>query len=91
MLTLPTALTAVTEEAFAGTYANRVTIGANIGSIGPRAFADISGILHADFTGSGDLEIDDSAFEGTKVIILCTEGSEAYRFAIRNWIPYNLK
>jgi len=89
-LTLPSALTTIENEAFAGVNANRIEIGSNVETIEYRAFADIDGLVYADFA-NGNVEIQGGAFENTRVVILCYQESDAYNYARGNNIPYLLK
>lgn len=91
IIILPDDLTTIEDEAFAGVQARKVEIGATVTSIGCRAFADIAGILYADFADGSNIEIHDRAFENTNVIILCYENSSAYNYATEKNIPYMLK
>ena len=88
---LPDDLTMIEDEAFAGVQAHKVEIGATVTSIGCRAFADIEGILYADFANSSNIEIHDRAFENTNAVFLCYENSAAYYYATEKNIPYTLK
>lgn len=91
VIILPDDLTMIEDEAFAGVQAHKVEIGATVTSIGCRAFADIEGILYADFANSSNIEIHDRAFENTNAVFLCYENSAAYYYATEKNIPYTLK
>ena len=91
VIILPDDLTMIEDEAFAGVQARKVEIGATVTSIGCRAFADIEGILYADFANSSNIEIHDRAFENTNAVFLCYENSAAYYYATEKNIPYTLK
>ena len=87
-LTLPAALVAIEEEAFAGIDAARVEITENVVSIGPRAFADCKNLTELVIPATVQT-IDDTALEGsTNVTIYGESGSEAQRFADANSIPF---
>ena len=86
--TLPTALAAIGEEAFAGIDAARVEITENVISIGPRAFADCKNLTELVIPATVQI-IDDTALEGsTNVTIYGEADSEAQRFADANSIPF---
>jgi len=87
---LPDGLEVIESEAFAGISANRVEIGGSVTLIENRAFADIAGVLTADFDNE-QVRIEDGAFENTTVLILCYAGSSAHVYAQSHGIPYNLK
>ena len=87
-LTLPAALVAIEEEAFAGIDAGRVEITENVISIGPRAFADCKNLTELVIPATVQT-IDDTALEGsTNVTIYGEADSEAQRFADANSIPF---
>ena len=87
-LTLPAALVAIEEEAFAGIDAGRVEITENVVSIGPRAFADCKNLTELVIPATVQT-IDDTALDGSlNVTIYGESGSEAQRFADANSIPF---
>ena len=87
-LTLPAALVAIEEEAFAGIDAARVEITENVISIGPRAFADCKNLTELVIPATVQT-IDDTALDGnTNVTIYGEADSEAQRFADANSIPF---
>ena len=87
-LTLPAALVAIEEEAFAGIDAARVEITENVISIGPRAFADCKNLTELVIPATVQT-IDDTALEGSENVTIYGEsGSEAQRFADANSIPF---
>ena len=87
-LTLPAALVAIEEEAFAGIDAARVEITENVVSIGPRAFADCKNLTELVIPATVQT-IDDTALEGSENVTIYGEsGSEAQRFADANSIPF---
>ena len=87
-LTLPAALVAIEEEAFAGIDAGRVEITENVISIGPRAFADCKNLTELVIPATVQT-IDDTALDGsTNVTIYGESDSEAERFADANNLPF---
>ena len=87
-LTLPAALVAIEEEAFAGIDAARVEITENVISIGPRAFADCKNLTELVIPATVQ-RIDDTALEGSAGVTVYGEaGSEAERFANANELPF---
>ena len=87
-LTLPAALVAIEEEAFAGIDAARVEITENVVSIGPRAFADCKNLTELVIPATVQT-IDDTALEGSENVTIYGEAdSEAQRFADANGIPF---
>ena len=87
-LTLPAALVAIEEEAFAGIDAGRVEITENVVSIGPRAFADCKNLTELVIPATVQT-IDDTALEGSENVTIYGEAdSEAQRFADANNLPF---
>ena len=87
-LTLPAALVAIEEEAFAGIDAGRVEITENVISIGPRAFADCKNLTELVIPATVQI-IDDTALEGSENVTIYGEAdSEAQRFADANNLPF---
>ena len=88
-ITLPAALVAIEEEAFAGIDAARVEITENVISIGPRTFADCKNLTELVIPATVQ-RIDDTALEGSAGVTVYGEaGSEAERFANANDLPFN--
>ena len=86
--TLPAALAAIGEEAFAGIDAARVEITENVVSIGPRAFADCKNLTELVIPATVQ-RIADDALEGSLNVTIYGEAdSEAQRFADANSIPF---
>jgi hypothetical protein len=89
-LRLPSALKTLEESSFEGSAARDVILPDGLLSIGKRAFANCSQL--------GMIAIPDSvatiapdAFAGSDgVMVLCTEGSAAHSFALRNGIAFQL-
>ena len=81
-LDLPSGLTAVEAEAFAGlAQVQQIWIPDGVQSIGERAFAGCAGLLLVRIPQSVE-EIADDAFQGCEgLLLLCPEDSEAARFA----------
>ena len=87
-ITLPAALVAIEEEAFAGIDAGRVEITENVVSIGPRAFADCKNLTELVIPATVQI-IDDTALEGSENVTIYGESdSEAQRFADANNLPF---
>ena len=87
-ITLPAALVAIEEEAFAGIDAARVEITENVVSIGPRAFADCKNLTELVIPATVQT-IDDTALEGSENVTIYGEAdSEAQRFADANNLPF---
>ena len=87
-LLLPSALVDIGEEAFAGTAASVVGITENVKSIGPRAFAECPN-LSMLLIPATVMSIDDTAVADSPMVTVYGEtGSEAYRFAKANGIPF---
>ena len=87
-ITLPAALVAIEEEAFAGIDAGRVEITENVVSIGPRAFADCKNLTELVIPATVQI-IDDTALEGSENVTIYGEAdSEAQRFADANNLPF---
>ena len=81
--TLPAALAAIGEEAFAG-----IDAAENVISIGPRAFADCKNLTELVIPATVQ-RIDDTALEGSAGVTVYGEaGSEAERFANANDLPF---
>ena len=89
-LVLPSALTAIEAEAFAGITAEEVVVPEDVRSIGSRAFADCAGLTLV--TLPDDVEIADDAFEGCGTLtIICEKRSTGLVYA-QTWdIPYLMK
>ena len=87
-LTLPAALVAIEEEAFAGIDAARVEITENVISIGPRAFADCKNLTELVIPATVQRIADDALDGSTNVTIYGEADSEAQRFADANSIPF---
>ena len=87
-ITLPAALVAIEEEAFAGIDAGRVEITENVVSIGPRAFADCKNLTELVIPATVQT-IDDTALDGSLNVTIYGEAdSEAQRFADANNLPF---
>ena len=87
-ITLPAALVAIEEEAFAGIDAGRVEITENVISIGPRAFADCKNLTELVIPATVQT-IDDTALDGSENVTIYGEAdSEAQRFADANNLPF---
>ena len=86
--TLPAALAAIGEEAFAGIDAARVEITENVISIGPRAFADCKNLTELVIPATVQRIADDALEGSTNVTIYGESGSEAQRFADANNLPF---
>ena len=87
-ITLPAALVAIEEEAFAGIDARRVEITENVISIGPRAFADCKNLTELVIPATVQRIADDALEGSTNVTIYGEADSEAQRFADANSIPF---
>jgi len=88
VMTLPSFLVSIEEEAFAGILAQRVEISENVAVIGARAFADCLNLRELVIPPSVTV-IDDSALEGSGHVTIYGElDSEAQRFAVDNGIPF---
>lgn len=93
VMQMPANVRQIADEAFAGNpLIERVEIqGERLERIGERAFADCSA-LKAIAIPSSVTSIGDDAFDGcAELIITCTAGSTAERYAIDNRIPYVLQ
>ena len=84
---LPAALCGIEEEAFLGVQAEHIVLGGSVVTIGPRAFADCPRLYRIDVPDSVTA-IDDSAFEGTSVTIVCPPGSYAQQWAEEHGFPW---
>ena len=87
-LTLPAALIAIEEEAFAGIDAARVEITENVVSIGPRAFADCKNLTELVIPATVQRIADDALDGSLNVTIYGEADSEAQRFADANNLPF---
>ena len=87
-ITLPAALVAIEEEAFAGIDAARVEITENVVSIGPRAFADCKNLTELVIPATVQRIADDALDGSTNVTIYGEADSEAQRFADANNLPF---
>ena len=87
-LTLPAALVAIEEEAFAGIDAGRVEITENVVSIGPRAFADCKNLTELVIPATVQRIADDALDGSLNVTIYGEADSEAQRFADANNLPF---
>ena len=87
-LTLPAALVAIEEEAFAGIDAGRVEITENVVSIGPRAFADCKNLTELVIPATVQRIADDALDGSLNVTIYGEADSEAQRFADANSLPF---
>lgn len=88
ILTFPTALTQIEDEAFTGTDANVIDLReTHISSIGEKAFAEMDELMVVYLPGNVK-SIDNSAFSGCKdFIIICADGTYAEEWAQSNGYP----
>ena len=87
-MTLPKALSAIGEEAFAGDGAvERVVMPEGAVSIGARAFAEMTSLMQVIIPASVTVIAED-AFSGTNALIICPAGSAAQRFAEAKGLDY---
>ena len=85
---MPFALDEIEEEAFANSTLTHVYLGANVTTIGARAFAGCADLTYI-YIPAHVSDIAQDAFEGCdNLTIGCAQGSSAYRFAVQNGIPY---
>ena len=85
---LPSNLTSIGDEAFVGIGTYQVTIPEKVETIGSRAFADCD-VLFLVIIPDSVTEIAADAFEGSdKMVILCSEGSYAHEYAVKNGVAY---
>ena len=87
-ITIPVALRTIEDEAFFGIPVNVVDLrGANVKTIGQKAFAECTGLLRI-YIPQSVTSIADNAFDGcTGFVIYCTEGSTADTWAKAHGIP----
>lgn len=85
----PAVLTAIADEAYAGTAnVQRVSAGNCLTSVGARAFADMESLVQAELPASV-VSIADNAFSRSPdVVIICEKGSYAETFAVDNGLAY---
>ena len=87
-LSVPSALTAVEEEAFRGLDSAQVLLaGESLTDIGAYAFADMASLELAILPSAG-IRIDETAFAGSSPLIVCAEGSEAQTYAEAHGLAY---
>ncbi len=86
VLTLPANVEQIAAEAFSGCNAGEYYLGEQVKSIGARAFADLKQEA-VIYMPSGDVSIDDTAFEGSSVTLACTPGSAAEKWAREHGFP----
>lgn len=90
-LVLPRELTEIQASAFAGTDVQRVLLPDTLSSIGPEAFADCVGLCYV-VAPDGITAIDPSAFARSPgTVLLCEEGSYAWRYATERNIPHGVE
>ena len=83
---LPASLARIESEAFAGTSADIYELPVSVTYIGPRAFADLEKDALVRIPAVSVVEIDDTAFEGSSVTIVCLAGSPAEAWAAEKGI-----
>ncbi len=89
-LYLPASLKTVEKEAFVGVGAQDIILPEGTSAIGARAFANCTKLEMITIPASVTA-IDATAFAGTaNVVILCSEGSAAYTYAVKNRMAYAL-
>ena len=88
LMTLPSDLKTVEEEAFLGTATSRVAIPSGVESIGARAFAN-SPALRFVVIPDSVVSISDSAFANDpNLCLICSENSAAKEYAVSHGIEY---
>lgn len=88
MLSLPTALTTIEEEAFAGSVANVIVVPAGVTSIGVRAFADNVN-LYSVIVYSSNVTLAANAFENCpNLTIYGYEDTRIHYYAVAKKIPF---
>ena len=87
VLTMPTDLQAIEEDAFNGNTAIRaVELGGNVSTVKSGAFANIGNVnvvVEGYYT-----TFEDGVFAGSNPTVICTNGSEAAAYCERKGIPY---
>lgn len=84
---LPSALTAIDEEAFTNLSAEEVVLSHKVESIGARAFADCKNLVLINLPDG--VQIAEDAFDGCEQLtILCSEGSTGHAYATEHEMPY---
>ena len=86
VLTLPTGLKVIEEEAFTGITARTVVIPNNTTTIGSRAFADCGNLKYVVIPDSVTI-IAANAFENSGVTFVCNDNSAAADYAAEHDIP----
>ena len=80
-MTLPASIKVIEEEAFAGITAQQITIPYGASSIGTRAFANNLNLMVIVIPSSVTTIADDAFAGSPQVVIVCTPGSSAERYA----------
>ena len=86
---LPAELREIEAEAFRGLSAEHIVLGGSVEVIGAGAFADCPNLYRIDVPASVRA-IDDTAFDGTNVTIVCSLGSFAQQWAETHGVPWLL-
>ena len=87
-VTLPTALTRIEEEAFCGSSFSIVYIGDQVTYIGDRAFQGCSGLQEVHIPDSVT-EFGADVFAGCgQAVIVCSQGSAAWQYAVANGLAH---
>ena len=91
MLTMPTSLIQIEDEAFEGGTFTHVYLGASVESIGNKAFANCQNLVYIEIP-TETITIADNAFlNSPHVVIGCTAGSNAYDYAVRKGLQYRIR
>ena len=86
-LRLPNDLQEIQEAAFAGGGFTHVYLGNRVKTIGSRAFANCKKLVYIHIPDSVTSIADDAFSGSTRVVIACSEGSAAARYAARVGLP----
>ena len=87
-LCMPTSLTAIGDEAFAGISAEMVVIPYGVASIGDRAFAECTRLARV-YVPTTVTSIGEGAFDGCEALTLvCVGCNTGYDYAVEHNIPY---
>ena len=84
---LPAELREIETEAFLGLTAEHIVLDSSVETIGARAFANCASLYRIDIPASVTF-IDATAFDGTRVTIVCQPGSYAQQWAEDNGFPW---
>ena len=90
VFSLPASLTRIEDEAFRGGGASQYRLGGGVTYIGAYAFADLTQSAKIHMPDSVTF-IHDTAFSGSSVTLVCSQGSATWNWAVAHNIPVTAK